>query len=1005
MKKNNYSLIKSIYRGSIFAAFFVLFLFNTSVLAQTANSVVLKPVESDKTETLQTMQKKFNAYCDSARIKDGFISVNGKSQKVPNWKAFKRMEYFLEQRSNPVTGALPETNSLLEYTKYVQSTSALQKKQSGYNENWFNLGTNYSTGGYAGLGRINCVAFHPTDTNTIWVGSPSGGIWKTTNGGGSWTILNNNQTVLGVSDIIIPSDYATSNTIYIATGDRDGGSMSSLGGGQKADNVSVGVLKSTDGGTTWNATGLSYLPTAGKLVYKLLIHPTNNQMLIAATSGGIYKTTDGGATWAQKNVNTVFDLEFKPGDPTVVYASTGTFSSVYLAKSTNTGDTWTFTSIVTGRRGELAVSPNNPAVIYLLATTSTGGGYAGVYKSTDSGTSFTQVADTSKHMGGYYTDGSGPNTGQGTYDLCIAASPTDANTLFIGGICTWKSTDGGYTWAANNNWTASTAYNFSGVAVVHADKHALVYQSPTTLFEGNDGGIYKTTNGGSTWTDLSNGLVISQIYRIGISKTDSSKILAGLQDNGCKKFNGAVNTWSDVKGGDGFEVIIDNNNATSYMYVTYVNGQIYRNSNGFNTSSITQISANIPGGQPTGAWVTPYIMDPTNSAILYAGYDQIWETTNRGNSWTSVSQHLSDTVKLRSLAIAPSNTSVLYTADLSKMWKTTDGGATNWSAITLPTTANSVTYIAVKNNDPNTVWITYGGYTSGSKVYQTTDGGSSWTNISAGLPNLPIMCITQYKRVTDRNVLFVGTDVGVYIKDGANDWVSFSNGLPNVVASELEIYYGSTVDRVVAGTFGRGLWETELAQALPVELTTFTAAQKEQSILLNWNTSTEVNNFGFEIQRICRSGLQTADTWQKVGFVNGRGSSNTSHDYSFSDNTVQVAGKYNYRLKQVDMDGSAHFSKEVELNFTPVKMYALHQNYPNPFNPVTSIVYQVASEGKVVLKIYNMLGKEMATLVDENKPAGQYQVTFNAQNIPSGVYFYTLRAGDFTKTKKLTLLK
>ena len=153
-------------------------------------------------------------------------------------------------------------------------------------------------------------------------------------------------------------------------------------------------------------------------------------------------------------------------------------------------------------------------------------------------------------------------------------------------------------------------------------------------------------------------------------------------------------------------------------------------------------------------------------ATLFAGYDKVWKTTDRGNTWTSASQQLSASTKLRSLAIAPSNSNVLYAADQTNMWKTTDGGATNWSSITLPSTSTSVTYITVKNDDPNTLWITYGGYTDTSKVYQSTDGGGSWTNISTGLPNLPVMCVVYYKDATDRIVLFVGTDVGVYVKDG-----------------------------------------------------------------------------------------------------------------------------------------------------------------------------------------------------------------------------------------------
>ena len=213
----------------------------------------------------------------------------------------------------------------------------------------------------------------------------------------------------------------------------------------------------------------------------------------------------------------------------------------------------------------------------------------------------------------------------------------------------------------------------------------LLFKTNTTLFEGNDGGIYKTTNGGTSWTDLSNGLVISQLYRIGVSQTNSTTVLTGLQDNGSKLYN--TGFWSDVKGGDGMECIVDYQQqliCTQPMFKDkYLEAQIVV----FRFQQIFQL--NIPGGQPTGAWVTPYVIDPNNSATLFAGYDQVWKTANRGDSWTSASQQLSAATKLRSLAIAPSNSSVLYAADGTHMWKTTDGGATNWTTVTLPTTSTS----------------------------------------------------------------------------------------------------------------------------------------------------------------------------------------------------------------------------------------------------------------------------------------------------------------------------
>lgn len=959
-----------------------------------------------KVSTLKELQTNFDKTWDGYMVKNGFYVENGEKKKAPGWKIFKRFEWFWEQRVNLETGEFPQTNSAFEYEEVKNNL----KKSNSFSESWSNLGTSSSSGGYAGIGRINCIAFHPSDVNTFWVGSPSGGIWRTTDGGLNWTILNNNELVLGVSGIAITSDYTTSQTLYIATGDRDGGSIWSLNGGQASDNVTVGVYKSTDGGATWSATGLVLNKSTGARITSLLIHPSNNSILFASVwtgnsaTSGIYKSVDGGTNWSMKTNNLWMDIEFKPGDPTVMYASSYGYSTTYINRSTDSGENWSIALITSnGRRGELAVSSANPTIVYLL-TANSSGGVEGIYKSTDSGVSFSKVNNnsvTEPGMCGYFTDGSGGSGGQGSYDLCIAADPSDAGIVYIGGITTWKSTDGGVSWTALTNWTSSPTYNKSSIPVVHADKHALTFNG-STLFEGNDGGVYKTTDGGTNWTDLTNGMVISQLYRIGVAQTSATTVITGLQDNGSKLYSSG--SWDDVKGGDGMECIVDYSNS-NYMYASYVNGQITRSINGF-TNWITEedISANIPGGQPTGAWVTPYIIDPNSSTTLFAGYDQVWKTTDRGNNWTSVSQVLSSTDKLRSLAIAPSNSNVLYTADRLNMWKTTDGGATNWSAITLPTLNNSITYITVHPTDANTLWFTVGGYTSGQKVYESTDGGGTWTEISAGLPNLPVMCIVHYKEATDRNVLFVGTDLGVYVKDGINNWASYNTGLPNVVVTELEIYYNpSGTDKLRAGTYGRGLWETDIDAALPVELKTFNFSINNNIVSLNWETASEVNNYGFEIEKKTIAS-DTESLWRKIGFVEGFGNSNSPKFYEFNDQISEGGNKFEYRLKQIDINGQFEYSDKIEVEITPNE-YLLTQNYPNPFNPTTNITFNLPQKSEVSIKVFNMLGKEIKELVNEVKDVGIYSVEFNANNLPSGVYYYSLKTNNYTQTKKMLLVK
>lgn len=758
--------------------------------------------------TFSEIQKAFYDHVELKGIVDGKKEVNGTQVKVPGWKQFKRWEWYWESRVNPVSGEFPETSATDEFAIYLKNHPAT-KSLSG---NWTAVGPSSSTGGYAGVGRVNCVAFHPTDNNTFWIGTPSGGLWKTSDGGTTWITLTDQNAVLGVSDIAIPADYETSNTLYIATGDRDGGSVWSLGGGASSDNNSIGVLKSIDGGATWNATGLTYAVSQNKKIGRLLINPDNPAILLAGTSNGISKSTNGGVTWTSVYSGSyIIDMEFKPGDPATIYASSQEYwGNAEILKSVDGGDTWDVSKsfFATDYRIEIAVTPHDANYIYAIVA-NRNSGLSGIFKSIDSGATFSQLIngnDTNRSFLGYYSDGSGENNGQGSYDLSIAVSPTNKNMVIIGGINSWKSIDAGVTWNICNMWTSHTSYNFSDAPVAHADKHVHAYRTDGTLFEGNDGGIYISTDNGTTWVDKSNSLMISQMYRLGVSQTDANVTITGLQDNGSKLFYGT--TWYDVTGGDGMECIVDHTDVNT-QYATYVNGAIYRTTNLWN-SSVT-ISDNI-NDETKGAWVTPYIMDPNNNSTLYVGYADVWKTMDKGSTFTKIST-INTADLLRSMAIAPSNPDYLYVADFNNIWKTTNGGA-SWTEITgtLPILTNKITYIAVKSTDENTLWVTMGGYNT-QRVFESTDGGNTWTNISAGLPNLPVMSIVQNKLSESVNHLYVGTDVGVYFKKGTDNWQLFSTGLPNVVVTELDIYYNNLVpenSKLRAATFGRGLWESDL---------------------------------------------------------------------------------------------------------------------------------------------------------------------------------------------------
>jgi photosystem II stability/assembly factor-like uncharacterized protein len=761
----------------------------------------MENVTSDK-PTFQEIQTAFNEYWKDRPIEKG-----------KGYKPFKRWEWYWESRLLP-NGEFPSPSITWdEFHKYYSQRNQNAQRSAQSTANWTFSGPSSSNGGYSGLGRINCMAFHPTDANTFWVGTPAGGLWKTTNGGTDWTTSTDNLPVLGVSDIAVHP--TNPNILYIATGDGDLGSLSGLTGGADGDTKSIGILKSLDGGATWSTTGLNWSVTNHKLIRRLLINPSNPQILIAAASDGIWRTTDGGTTWSNAQLGYFMDLEYKPGDPTIVYASTFDFSgNAKIYRSTNSGISWSLiTSLANVIRINLAVTPNAPSLVDALCA-NTSSGLAGLWYSSNSGASFSQYFasnDTNNLLDGSY-NASG-NGGQGHYDLAYAINPVNYNDFWLGGINTWNSTNGGLNWNIKTMWSPNTSDNPNNITVVHADKHFIVFHPlvPGTMFECNDGGLYKTTNNGSTWSDLSNGLEISQMYRIGVSQTSQNRVITGLQDNGTKLFYN--NLWYDVTGGDGMDCIIDYSNS-SVQYASYANGVIYRTNNLWN--NVVTISENLPGGQIDGAWVTPFVLHPSNPNIIYAGYDKLYKSMDQGDSWTAISGVLdSNNENIRFMAIAPSNPNTIYAATLKKLYSTTNGG-TSWNLIldsgTIQNYAN-LSGLAVDPTNPDKVFITVSGYTAGDKVYMKPGIGQNWINYSGSLPNIPVNCIVY--QTGSNEGLYIGTDIGVFYTDGSmTDWIPYQTGLPNVVVTDLEISYYD--NKLWAGTFGRGLWKTDLYTTLSI---------------------------------------------------------------------------------------------------------------------------------------------------------------------------------------------
>jgi hypothetical protein len=424
--------------------------------------------------------------------------------------------------------------------------------QSRTGESWQSISPpSTPTGG--GNGRVNAVRVHPTNSNTLFACTPAGGLWKSVDGGDNWVATSENIAILGCSDVAFSK--ADPNTMYLATGD-----------GEASDTYSTGVYKSTDGGATWSPTGLTFTAGQRTVLSRLLVNPTDESILVSSNTG-IHRSTDGGATWTTTAKDNTRGMEFKTDSASIVFATKFFPSgSACFMRSTDGGATWT--TISTGLpssgigRASIGVTPADPRYVYLLAADDNYTGLQGIYLSKDGGFTFTKQSTSPSNTLGWDVAG-GDTGGQGWYDLAIAVSPTDKNVLFTGGVNIWKSTNGGANFTIAAHWAGD-----GGTPYVHADIHQLGFNG-STLWVGCDGGVFKTTNSGTSWADKSSNLSIAQMYGMGLSATDPNLIVSGHQDNGTN-LKTSPTQWAQILGGDGMQFLLRSILDTSFVLPTAV---------------------------------------------------------------------------------------------------------------------------------------------------------------------------------------------------------------------------------------------------------------------------------------------------------------------------------------------------------------------------------------------------------------------------------------------------
>ena len=764
-------------RTFLFFVAFAAFIFTATAQQRASNELTKKQIqEMSWVDAMQDYHVNFNTVVE----KFNNAHVGKTYEKGHGWKQFKRWEHMMGQRVG-VDGIRPNPGVL------YQAIQAQKKATSVEYGDWSAMGP-FNAPSNGGIGRISNVAFHPKHNDTIYAGAPAGGLWVSYDDGQNWKTFTDELTNIGVSDLAI--DPVHPDTMYLATGDRDA-----------ADTYSFGLLKSTDGGVTWGTTGLSFSVSNNSRIGRVVVDPDSTHIILVATNGGIYRSTNYGVNFSFKQSGNFIGIHNGIGD--TAYATT-TGSSPKVYRSVDNGNSWSHltSGLPTSSkyRCELTLS-GTPGKLYVVFGASDYG-YGGVYRSTNGGTNWTLMSSTPNIMG-WSNNGSGSG-GQAWYDLSIACDPNQENTIYVGGVNIWKSTNGGSTWSIVGHW-----YGAGSTPYVHADHHHASFRPGSSeLYVGTDGGVYKTTNAGSSWSDLNDGMNITQYYKISQSTMDTSLVLAGAQDNGSHMRSSTMN-WSEVTGGDGMDNGVDATN-DNLLYTSVYYGDFYKSSNG--GAFFSGINTLSPAG--SGNWVTPFNTDPVTANTIYAGFKKLWKSTNAGSSWTATSSaNVAGNANMDEFEIAPSNTNYIYALINGNIYKSTNGGST-WSSITPSGSlsfGNNITGVAIDADDEDHIAISISGFTGTTKAIESFNAGVTWSNISSGLPNVPATAVIFEGGSSDG--IYVGTDIGVYYKSSVYpNWVSFNENLPNVIISDFELYEDDALLRI--GTYGRGVWQSPLMAGL-----------------------------------------------------------------------------------------------------------------------------------------------------------------------------------------------
>lgn len=893
-------------------------------------------------------------------VKEGEKYFKDKDKgKGSGWKGFQRWIANNEYKYYP-SGDRSSIDPFFVKNQFLSFIQNNPVQKDLFNNGWEGLGPNtidQISGQYSvGLGRVETFYVHPSNAQIIYLGSRSGGFWSSSDGGATWQG--------GTTDFLTASGV---NTIAVSPTNSDSILINVR---NSSNRTTHGIFRSTDGGNTWSISdfnpsniGWGGLGT-NKEIYTIKYHPTIPNLVFIGTKEGLYRSDDNLSSWTVPvSAYDFTDIAFHPTDPMIVYATAKDVAN-RLYVSTDGGVSFTYTTLAgnSGARIKLSVSTDCEDCIYAASG-------SGVYKSTDNGGNFSLISVPPTSADGFFVN-----------DL-------DTSKMLIGALDAFISVNGGANfnqvtyWSLGNTNAAGGDFNTSyqnSTDYIHADLRGAASINGV-YYVCTDGFLVKSSDNGYNWDILSEGTSIRENYNLGVSQSNHYRTICGSQDNGTSIK--VENNWIEFYGADGMEALIHPLNDDWMMGSYQYGGRLRTKDGGLNNNVVTPPNQN-------GYWIAPMFYDPNDQMSVYSIGEKVYKSEDFGSTWSELGTPLFSG-EIKYATIAENNSNIIVVARNQYIYKSIDGGMTFFNIKNnLP--SNSITDVVFDPKNDSVIVVTYGHYqNSSNKVFITTNGGDTWSNITYNLNYLP--CLSVAIDHTDSSNIYIGSEIGVYTKTmNGTTWELYNPDLPNVAVKELDIMWGTNTLR--AASWGRGLLEYSLV------------GRKSYPAILKTDITDEVTEDTpkEDVEQYVTAEIQYDNTLTSV-FVKW------SADNPTFDNTIgmhevspgswmswsplpsyTVGTKMYFKVYAVGSAGDTTetYKFQYTVRYNPnagvedLKESALYTIHPNPTQDIVLLEGNHLLNAEIVVR--NNSGKICKVSISE-KSSNSMKLDF--QDLPAGIYF------------------